>query len=368
MAKENKYLFAGGGTGGHVYPAIAVADELKRKDQDCRILFVGTRQGLERRIVPDAGYDLKFIRIGGLRGKTLKTLLKNLFLFPLGFLGSAAILLSFRPDVTFGSGGYVAGPVVMLSALLRIPTVIHEQNVIPGSTNRILSRFATKVAVSFPETAEAFPKKAMMTGNPVRRDFQRIGPRKEKKCHHILVFGGSRGALSINRAVMSALPVLSASGLPFYLTVQTGEGRHGMVAEALKKSGLAGESSPYISDMAKKMEEADLLICRAGATTIAELKAARRGAILIPFPHAIHDHQVLNAQTLERRGCARMVLERDLSGERLAREILDLFRHPEKLSIMEKAFNEGHSADPAAVISETLMALAEGKEKAEVHV
>ena len=322
--RETRYLFAGGGTGGHIYPTIAVAEELKRMDKHCRILFVGTRKGLERRIVPEAGYDIRYIRVGGLRGQSPGTLLKNLSLFPIGLLGSALILFSFRPHVMFGAGGYVTGPVVLLSALFRIPTVIHEQNVIPGSSNRVLSWFSTRVAVSFPETAEAFHKEVIVTGNPVRRDFLNIGPRKEKKIHPILVFGGSRGALSINRAIISALPVLSASGLPFRLTIQTGEAHHEMVAGALKKNDVPGEAVPYIADMAGKMEAADLLICRAGATTIAELKAARRASILIPFPHAIHNHQELNARTLEQKGCARMILERDLTGERLAQDIIDL--------------------------------------------
>jgi UDP-N-acetylglucosamine--N-acetylmuramyl-(pentapeptide) pyrophosphoryl-undecaprenol N-acetylglucosamine transferase len=362
--RERRYLFASGGTGGHIYPAIAVAEELKQMDKDGRILFAGTRKGLERRIVPEAGFDLRFIRVGGLRGKSPGVLLKNLILMPAGLLGSALLLLSFRPHATFGSGGYVTGPVVLLSALFRIPTVIHEQNVIPGTTNRLLSRFADRVAVSFPETAAAFKKDVIVTGNPVRKDFLNIGPRKNKEARHILVFGGSRGALSINRAVISALPILSASGLPLRLTLQTGEAHHAAAADALKQSGIPGEALPFITDMAEKMADADLMICRAGATTIAELNAARRAAVLIPFPQAIHNHQEINARTLARRGCARMILERDLSGESLAQNIMDLCRHPQKLTAMEKAFKEGQGAEAARMISETLVTLAGGRNEA----
>jgi len=361
--EELRFLIAGGGTGGHIYPAIAVAEELKRADRRCRILFVGTREGLEKKIVPSAGFHLDFIRVGGLKGKSIGMTLRNVMLLPIAMLGTMRILLTFRPHVTLGVGGYASGPVVLFSALLRIPTMIHEQNVIPGATNRLLGRFVKNIAVSFSETAGAFKKQVTVTGNPVRGGFTRIAAREKKEGFHVLFFGGSRGAAALNRATVRALPLLAASGEPVHLTIQTGEQDYEMVAKAFTKSGIPGTVTPFITDMAKNMEAADLLVCRAGATTLAEIMAAGRAAILIPFPQAVHNHQEINARALERKGGARVVLEKDLTGERLADEIFDLLRSPGKLRKMEEASRSDTGGEAAGMISEILMTLASGKRR-----
>jgi UDP-N-acetylglucosamine--N-acetylmuramyl-(pentapeptide) pyrophosphoryl-undecaprenol N-acetylglucosamine transferase len=235
--------------------------------------------------------------------------------------------------------------------------------VIPGATNRLLGRFVKKIAVSFPETASAFKKPVTVTGNPVRAEFAGISSRVEKEKFHILLFGGSRGAAALNRAMIRALPLLRACGEQIQLTIQTGEKDFEMVSEAFKATGIPGQVTPFITDMAKKMESADLLVCRAGATTLAEVTAAGRAAILVPFPMAVQNHQEINARALEKKGGARVIPEKDLTGEKLADEILDLLRSPEKLRSMETAGRSAEGGRAAGVISEILKTLASGNRR-----
>lgn len=341
-----KVLIVAGGTGGHIYPGIAVAKEILRRDSESEVLFVGTARGLETKIVPDNGFQLSLIKSAGLKNVGFAGKLKGLFILPKSFLEARRLIKDFQPDVVVGAGGYVSGPVLLMAALMRVPTLVMDSNALPGFTNRRLAPFVTKAALTFEEALPFFGKKGIVTGNPVRKEFFEIAPKPRGEKVNLLIFGGSQGARAINNAMGDALSKLPADKLQ--ITHQTGEFDFEKLKEIYSRSSFTdADVRPYISNMVDEFAKADLVICRAGATTCAELSAAGRAAIMIPLPTAADDHQRKNAEALEKAGAAKMILQRDLSGESLANEILDLINSPEKISAMETATKKLARSDAA---------------------
>lgn len=333
-----KVLFAAGGTGGHIYPAIAVANELLRRDSTSEILFVGTVRGLESKIVPDNGFQLSLIHSSGLKNVGLVGKLKGFSVLPKSFLEARHLMKQFRPHVVVGAGGYVSGPVLMMAAIMGIPTLVMDSNALPGFTNRQLARFVDKAALTFDEALPFFGKKGVVTGNPVRKDFFSIGQKERTDVFHVLIFGGSQGARAINNAVADSLAELAELEGKISFTHQTGEGDFEKIRELYNRSEFSGaDVRPFITDMVSEFAKADVVICRAGATTCAELAAAGKAAVMIPLPTAADDHQRKNAEAMERAGAARMILQRDLNGKRIADEIRAFVANSERIAPMEAA-------------------------------
>jgi UDP-N-acetylglucosamine--N-acetylmuramyl-(pentapeptide) pyrophosphoryl-undecaprenol N-acetylglucosamine transferase len=335
-----RVLIAGGGTGGHVFPGIALAEEVVGRHPENDAIFVGTARGLEATVVPAAGYPIELIQVKGLKGKGLATTLGNLLLVPGALFGSLAILRKWRPDVVIGVGGYASGPVVLAAWLLGIPTAVQEQNAAAGLTNRVLGRFVRAVFTAFPEAARYFPKrKVQQLGNPIRRgmldNFMRPSTAHDRP--HLLVFGGSQGAHVLNMRVVEALPHLADLRDRLTLTHQTGRGDREPVEKGYAATGFAPDVREFITDMVSAYAAADLVVCRAGATTLAELTVCQKPSILVPFPYAADNHQVINARSLVEAGAAVMIEERDLTGELLAREIRAILTQPERRQQMARA-------------------------------
>src|SRR5512141_1528601 len=303
------FLIAGGGTGGHVFPALALAGEIRRRRPEAPIVFVGTRRGLETDLVPRAGWPLEFVRAKGLVGKGLKARIEGLVALPLAFADSVGILGRHAPRTVVGVGGYASGPLVATAWARRIPTVIHEQNAVPGLTNRLLARIATRVAAG--TEAGAARLGGVCVGNPVRREFFEVpslGGREEPRRMRVLVVGGSQGAAILNRLLPGALARAAAKGLRFSAVHQAGRGRTADVAALYEKQGPAVENevsvAEFVNDMPAAYAAADLLVARAGAMTVAEIAAAGRPSVLVPFAGATHGHQEANARALEAQGAA----------------------------------------------------------------
>lgn len=333
-----KLVIAGGGTGGHLFPGIAVAEEFLARDPGNDVLFVGTERGIEARAVPAAGYRLELISAAGIRGKRGFSQFTGIAKMFYGYAQSRKVLKSFRPDLVLGVGGYASLPMVLAAGGMRIPRFIHEQNAIPGQTNRLLARFADQVFITLEESARYFPKEStLLTGNPLRRQILdmvgSINPDAAGNCSesgsgtqefHLFIFGGSQGAHAINMAMVAALPLLKESRVKLAITHQTGEKDCEEVAGAYRAAGIDARVTPFISDMASEYARADLIVCRAGATTIAEVTACGKACLFIPFPHAVDDHQRRNAEALLKKDACFMLLEQELSGDRLAEMITGL--------------------------------------------
>src|ERR1051325_6021284 len=346
-----KVLIAAGGTGGHIYPGIAVAQEIRRRNANSQVHFVGTARGLETRLVPQAGFELSLIESAGLKNVRLGARLKGIVVLPRSFVSTRKLLRQFQPDVAVGAGGYVSGPVVLTAALMNRPTLVMESNALPGWTNRVLARFVDRAAVSFEQALPYFRGKAKVSGNPVRREFFEIPPKqREPGKFSLLVFGGSQGARAINEAMMAALPKLKELAVELRIKHQTGPADFEKVKAAYEAAGWGerGDVRSYIDNMMADFAEADLVLCRAGATTTAELIAAGKASIMVPFPFAADDHQRKNAEALQAAGAARMILQQDLSGEKLAAEIAKLVQAPQDLDRMEAASRKLAHGDAAA--------------------
>jgi UDP-N-acetylglucosamine--N-acetylmuramyl-(pentapeptide) pyrophosphoryl-undecaprenol N-acetylglucosamine transferase len=293
------------------------------------ISFAGTSRGIEARVVPREGFAFDVIRSGGLKGKSMADRARGAALIPLGLVDAWRIVSFRRPDVVIGVGGYSSGPVVLVAAVRRVPTMVLEQNAVPGLTNRLLSRFVRAAAVSFESTRQFFGSKAFVSGNPVRPEFLDGAGREQEPggdagTTRVLVFGGSQGAHAINVAMVEAAEELAGQGPRLRITHQTGERDVEMVRAAYKQRGLAAEVEPFLDDMARRFGQADLVVCRAGATTLAEITAAGKAAILIPLPTATDDHQRKNAEALMASGAADLLLQHDLNGHVLAERIVAL--------------------------------------------
>jgi UDP-N-acetylglucosamine--N-acetylmuramyl-(pentapeptide) pyrophosphoryl-undecaprenol N-acetylglucosamine transferase len=333
-----RVIIAAGGTGGHIFPGVAMAREFKRRDAATAILFVGTARGLESKIVPREGFDLELIKVGALKGVSLFERIKSMLGLPMSFVAALRILRLFKPDVVIGVGGYSSGPTLLMAALLRIPTMIVEPNAMPGFTNRILARFVDAAALSFEDARKYFKRRAVVTGNPVRLDFATLAAKSRDSKLRVLIFGGSQGARAINEAMTGALRLLAFRKDRLEITHQTGERDFEKVRNAYVEAGFDdGIVKPFIHDMADQFSRADLLICRSGATTAAEVAAAGKAAIFIPFPFATDDHQRKNAEAFVNAGAGRMILQMELTPARLAGELDRLIEHPGEIDRMEEA-------------------------------
>jgi UDP-N-acetylglucosamine--N-acetylmuramyl-(pentapeptide) pyrophosphoryl-undecaprenol N-acetylglucosamine transferase len=346
-----RVLIAAGGTGGHIYPGIAVAKEVMRRAPESKVRFVGTARGLETRLVPQAGFELSLIESAGLKNVGMAARLRGLMLLPKSFFAARRLIREFGPDIVVGAGGYVSGPVLLTAAMMRRPTLVMESNALPGFTNRRLARFVDKAAVTFEAALPFFRGKGVVTGNPVRREFFDIPPKQRDATRFsVLVFGGSQGARAINESMVAALPHLEAQRDVLNITHQTGEADFEKVQAGYRDAGWSERSDVrrYIDNMVAEFMQTDLIICRAGATTSAELVAAGKASIMIPFPQAADDHQRKNAEALQAAGAARMILQQELTGERLAREISTLVQAPDELTRMEEASRKLARGDAAA--------------------
>jgi UDP-N-acetylglucosamine--N-acetylmuramyl-(pentapeptide) pyrophosphoryl-undecaprenol N-acetylglucosamine transferase len=346
-------LIAAGGTGGHLFPGIAVADELRRRDGARRLVFVGTPRGLESRLVPRAGYELVLLPILPLNRVGLLGTVKGLLALPWAMLRALALVRRLRPKAVLGVGGYAGGPVVLVSALLRVPTVILEPNAHPGFTNRVLRPFVRRAACSYQATARLFGSKGVVTGNPVRGGFASVPPKEHRIPFTLLVFGGSQGSRVLNQAMVAALPHLPG---PDRLRIvhQTGEAMNDEVTGAYRAAAREAEVLPFLDDMEARFAAADLVLCRSGATTCAELTVAGKAAVLVPFAKAADDHQTSNARALQEAGAARMIEERELSGEAIGGVVDGLLADTARLSAMEQAARRIGRADAAARVADLL--------------
>lgn len=330
-----KVIIAGGGTGGHLFPGIAVAREILRRHPGSEILFVGAEQGIETRIVPREGFPLKTLPLGGIKGVGWIRRLRNLVSTALGIQKAKKILREFKPDAVIGVGGYASFPIITAAILGRYPRVIMEQNSIPGLANRTLGRWVNFAAVTDPRTQSYFGPRAVVTGNPVRPEFKSVAPKSHVPPYTILIFGGSQGALSINKAVVEALESLADWKDRLRFVHQTGERQLEEVKQAYNAKGFIADVRTFFNDFHQQYAAADLIISRSGATTVAEIKAAGRAAILIPFPFATDDHQTKNARAMADEKAAVLIENSQLSGKRLADAIRELLGNPARLLELE---------------------------------
>ena len=354
-----KLLIAAGGTGGHIYPGIAVANEILGRDPSSEVLFVGTSRGLETKIVTENGFQLALIHSAGLKSVGMKELARGLALLPKSFLEARKLLKEFRPHVVVGAGGYVSGPVLLIASLMRIPTLVMDSNALPGFTNRRLARFVDRAALAFKEAMPYFGKKGVVTGNPVRKEFFALEEKTPEEKINLLIFGGSQGARAINNAVIDSLSEMNGLREKVSVTHQTGEADFERIKNAYHAAGWEmAQVRTYISDMMNQFAHTDLIICRAGATTCAELAAAGKPAIMIPLPTAADDHQRRNAEALQQAGAAKMILQSDLNGKVLANTIRDLVSSPEKLKNMGRSARTLAREDAASATADIIEKLA----------
>jgi UDP-N-acetylglucosamine--N-acetylmuramyl-(pentapeptide) pyrophosphoryl-undecaprenol N-acetylglucosamine transferase len=344
-----RVILAGGGTGGHVIPAVAIAQELRSR-YAAEVVFVGTARGIETRLVPAAGFELRLIEIGALNRVDLRTRLKTVLDLPRAVFAAAKFIREFRPDVMIGVGGYASGPAMLVAALVNVPTVAFEPNVVPGFANRVLSPTIRAAAVHFEQTCQRF-RNCLVTGVPVRREFFDVPPRPIDARPTLLVFGGSQGAHAINQAVLAALPELAHAVPEIHIIHQTGEKDFIQAQAAYLKATVSADVSAFIDDMPGAFARADLLLCRSGASTVAEVTAAGKPAIFIPLPTAADDHQRHNAQTLVAGGAARLLPQAELTSERLTSEISSLLHNRSELTRMSQAARGFAHPDAAAKIA-----------------
>lgn len=344
-----RIVLTGGGTGGHLFPALALAEEFKARDKDCEILFIGSAAGIENDVVPKYGYALEFLDIQGLKGKGLYNKISAGLKAAKAVFAAKKILKSFKPDGVIGTGGYSSGPVVLAARLLKIKTAILEQNTIPGITNRMLGKIVNTVFVAFDESKKFFPgEKAILAGNPVRKEILEI-----VNCKHvpvsvkqelqiaicnftILIFGGSQGAKAVNTAFLDALEYLADIRDGMKIIHQTGDADYTTVKGIYERKGMKAEVFGFIDDMANAYAGADMVICRAGATSIAEITALGIASILIPYPFAANNHQEINARCLADKGAAIMMRQGEIIGDALAKVIRRFYKNPDELKEIRK--------------------------------
>lgn len=358
-------IIAGGGTGGHLFPGLALAEEFRKRDDGTGIVFVGTEHGIEARVIPREGYPLKFVRAEGIAGKSFIRKVKSIAKVFLSVLDSYRILNTVMPDMVIGVGGYASGAVVLIAHLKKVPTMIHEQNSVPGMANKILSRFADKICVTYQESLSSFPlEKTFLTGNPIRsRIFrgeceaaQRLFS-LDREMFTVFVFGGSSGATSINRTMVDALNYLGEYRSKIQFLHQTGERDYESVREAYRKSGFKGTVAPFIYQMAEAYAAADMVISRAGATTLAEITALGKPSLLVPYPHAAGRHQERNAIKLREMGAAIVVFDDAMSGEVFSKHICELFESNSVRMEMQRASRGLGRPDACARIVDIALSL-----------
>jgi UDP-N-acetylglucosamine--N-acetylmuramyl-(pentapeptide) pyrophosphoryl-undecaprenol N-acetylglucosamine transferase len=359
-------VIAGGGTGGHLYPGVAVARELLRRVPDASITFAGTARGIEARVIPREGFVLDTLRSAGLKGTSPAALARGVGLLPLSALDAWRIISRRKPDLVMGVGGYSSGPVVLAAALRGIPTMLLEQNAVPGLTNRLLARIVSAAAVTFESTAGFFGRRGFVAGNPIRAEFLASAAEGGERPMgaggsappRILIFGGSQGAHAINMAMVEAAPRLAAHRGGLAITHQTGERDLDRVRDGYRQAGLDARVEPFLYEMDREMKAADVVICRAGATTIAELTAAGKPAVLIPLPTAADDHQRKNAEVLARARAADLIEQKTLTGALLADRILALVGDRARRDAMAAAARGFAKPDAARVVVDKALELA----------
>lgn len=351
-----RLVVTGGGTGGHIFAGVAIADEWKRRYPDSRIVFVGAAGGIEERLVPKAGYPLELVKLGSLKGVSSGKRLKTLLQIPLALLAAARILAREKPDAVIGVGGYASGPVVLIARLIGwtwgTRTAILEQNAVPGFTNRILARFSHSVFCAFPGIEDRFRgARTAVTGNPVRGTMVPCPP-AARDPFTVFIFGGSQGAVGINTLVLDSFEYLGDLLPRLRFVHQTGERDFERVSAGYAKAGIAARVERFIHDMPECYRAASLVVCRAGSSTLAELAAVRRAAILVPFPFASDNHQEKNARLLVDRGAAELMIQGKSTGKELAAKIRDYFEHPEKLDALEAGVAKFHAGDaPGKIVA-----------------
>ena len=355
-----KVIISGGGTGGHIYPGISLAYEIKDRDVKNDILFVGTERGLESKLIPREGFKIIKIKAQGIKRKICFENLTVIVIFLISLFQSYKIIKKYKPDIVIGTGGYVSGSVILMAAILGIPTFVHEQNVIPGITNKFLSRITRTTFLSFNQSKEYFSSKAKLifTGNPLRfKNIKQSTDREYKKFNldslkkTMLVLGGSKGAASINRAVLGGIDLIKeVIKNDWQVLLISGQDDYDNIMEIVGEDHKIFSVEPYLHDIEKAYSLADLVICRAGATTLAEIGAYGLPVILIPYPHATHNHQGINAKIFEREGAAILILEKDLSDKKLAQVLLDILKDKNRLEMMAKKSRELSNANSAKKI------------------
>jgi len=371
-----RVLIAGGGTGGHLYPGIALARELQRRDPQTQVSFVGTAQGIEARVVPREGFTLDLIRVAGLKGKSRVNRLKGVLLLPVAAIDACRVVLRLRPDVVVGVGGFASGPVLAFAVLAGYPTLLLEQNALPGVTNRLLARWVKAAAVNFEAALAYFPGTGFVAGNPVRPEFfpaqneeandsfdsrdsasgAPLAQDRRRQAGRVLIFGGSQGAHAINVAMVAAAQKLAATGLQLAITHQTGERDRDLVRDAYQRAGLEARVEAFIFEIDREMKTADLVICRAGATTLAELAASETPSILVPLPNSTDDHQRKNAEVFAASGAALVIEERDLQAS-LAGAMQGVLESSERQRQMSAAAKSLARPDAAARIADRVESL-----------
>jgi UDP-N-acetylglucosamine--N-acetylmuramyl-(pentapeptide) pyrophosphoryl-undecaprenol N-acetylglucosamine transferase len=349
-----RVILAGGGTGGHVIPALAIAHELRRR-HNAEVMFVGTARGIETRLVPEAGYTLKLIEVGALKKVSLATRLKTIFALPRAIIAAHMILSDFNPGVVIGVGGYASGPTMLAAIMNGVPTLAFEPNRVPGLANRLVGVMVSAAAVQFEQTCRYF-QNCHVTGIPVRHAFFEVCGKDAADCSSrhgptLLVFGGSQGAHALNQAVIDGLPALKEKIPGLHLIHQTGERDYNDAQAAYLHAGISAELHPFIQDMARAFARADLLICRSGASTVAEIAAAGKPAVFVPFPHAADDHQTRNAEALCESGAAVLLPESQLTPQRLVETVHSLLTDPARLKTMGEAARKLAHSDAAAQIA-----------------
>lgn len=355
-----RFLIAGGGTGGHLFPGIAIAQEVMARNPKNKVLFVSSGKPFEKDTLTKYGFRHISISSGGIKRVGLQQQFRSALKIPKGILQSITILKKFKPDIVLGVGSYSAGPVIIGAWFMRKIIVLQEQNTIPGITNRILSYFARRIYISFEETKQRFKaKKVMHTGNPVRKDFfepmdikNPADNTNHKEKFTILILGGSQGAHALNKTVIESLTHLKDRG-NYYFIHQTGLQDENEVNRAYRSMNVASVVKAFFMDMAEQYKQADLVICRAGATTVAEITSLGKGVIFIPYPFAADNHQAVNAKTLANAGAAEMILEKDLCTKLLTRRIEYYAAHPDALSAMAaKAKQMGRPEAAKAIVDD----------------
>ncbi len=351
-------VMAGGGSGGHVVPLLAVARELKGRGHNC--VFIGTRTGFEAKLVPPAGFPLEYIQIGGLKRVGALRTVQTLGQLPLSILRVRGMLNATLPSAVFSMGGYAAGPVVLAALWKRLPVVVMEPNAVPGLTNRQIGRFVSRALLNFPEAEGYFPKgRSEITGLPVRPEFFALPPKPAGPTVTVLITGGSQGSRTLNEAALGSWRYFREAKTPIRFIHQTGTAAHEMLARKFAESGVDGEIKPFIDDMPAAFAQADLVVCRAGAGAMAELAAAGKPSILVPLPTASDQHQLRNAEAFSKAGAAKLVLDAEMDGGRLFEEISRLIAQPEllrRMGVKARAFAHPDAARRAADVVEASFA------------
>jgi len=361
-----KCVIAGGGTGGHLFPGMAVAEAFVEREKRNKVLFIGTERGIEAKVLPGGKFPLKTIQAKPIQGRSLLGKAKAVWSLPMAVSEAYSILKDFQPHFVLGVGGYASGPTLLAAFLLGMKRAIQEQNVMPGMTNRVLKWFSQRIFVSFEEAKKYFPeKKTVVTGNPIRKEFLALSREdgrlmKKKDRFTILIFGGSAGAHRINQAMIEALDHLRGIKSSIKIIHQTGKEDLDFVSREYRERGFEALVRPFFEDLAAYYQISDLVICRSGASTVAELAVCGKAALLIPYPYAAHDHQLINAKKLVDLGAAKMILDRELSGGTVAPMILRLYEYPEERIKMEEAIRRLRRPRAAEEIVDQCYALVRG--------